>query len=43
MLTIYNSIGTSFVRSFQLNNKSLYLFEILLVDPLTLTIVFIIV
>jgi hypothetical protein len=45
MLTIYNPIGTSFMCGFQLNNKSLilYLFEIPLVDPLTLTIVFIIV
>jgi hypothetical protein len=34
MLTIYNPIGTSFVCGFQL-----YLFEIPLVDPLTLTII----
>jgi hypothetical protein len=42
MLTIYNPIGTSFVCGFQLSNKKefiLYLFEILIVDPLTLTIV----
>jgi len=45
MLTIYNPIGTSFVCGFQLSNKILilYLFEIPLVDPLTMTIVFIIV
>jgi len=46
MLTIYNSIGTSFVRGFQLSNKKefiLYLFEIPLVDPLILTFVSIIV
>ena len=50
MLTIYNEllmtnhqIGTSFVCGFQLSNKKsiLYLFEISLVDPLTLTFVFI--
>ena len=51
MLKIYNEllrinhpIGTSFVCGFQLINKKkfiLYLFLILLVDPLTLTIVFI--
>jgi len=42
MLIIYNPIGTFFVCSFQLSNKKefiLYLFEIPLVDPLTLTIV----
>ena len=41
MLTIYNPIGTSFVCGFQLSNKILilYLFEISLVDPLTLTII----
>jgi hypothetical protein len=42
MLTIYNPIGTSFVCGFQLSNKKefiLYLFEIPLADPLTLTIV----
>ena len=42
MLTIYNPIGTSFVCGFQLSNKKefiLYLFEISLVNPLTLTIV----
>jgi hypothetical protein len=42
MLIIYNPIGTSFVCGFQLSNKKefiLYLFEIPLVDPLTLTIV----
>jgi len=42
MLTIYNLIGTSFVCGFQLSNKKefiLYLFEIPLVDPLTLTII----
>jgi hypothetical protein len=42
MLTIYNLIGTSFVCVFQLRNKKifiLYLFEIPLVDPLTLTII----
>jgi len=45
MLTIYNLIGTSFVCGFQLNKKKfiLYLFEIPLVDPLTLTCVVIIV
>ena len=52
MLILYNEplminhlIGTSFVCSFLLNNKKslLYLFEISLVDPLTLTTVFIIV
>jgi hypothetical protein len=50
MLTIYNEllmtnhpIGTSFVCGFQLSNKKsiLYLFKISLVDPLTLTFVFI--
>jgi len=42
MLTIYNPIGTSFVCGFQLSNKKefiLYLFEIQLVDPLTLIII----
>ena len=42
MLTIYNPIGTSFMHGFQLSNKKsfiLYLFEIPLVDPLTLTII----
>jgi hypothetical protein len=42
MLTIYNLIGTSFVYGFQLSNKKslcINLFEILLVDPLTLTII----
>ena len=49
MLKIYNEllrinhpIGTSFVCGFQLINKKkfiLYLFLILLVDPLTLTII----
>jgi hypothetical protein len=53
MLIIYNEllmtnhpIGTSFVCGFQLSNKKkiiLYLFEIPLVDHLTLTTVFIIV
>ena len=44
-LTINHLIGTSFVCGFQLSNKKslLYLFEIPLVDPLTLTTVFIIV
>jgi len=40
MLIIYNPIGTFFVCGFQLRNKKefiLYLFEIPLVDPLTLT------
>jgi hypothetical protein len=42
MLTIYNPIGTSFMCGFQLSNKKkfiLYLIEIPLVDPLTLTII----
>jgi hypothetical protein len=42
MLKIYNPIGTFFVCGFQLSNKKslyIYLFEILLVDPLTLTII----
>jgi len=49
MLILYNEplminhlIGTSFVYGFQLSNKKefiIYLFEIPLVDPLTLTIV----
>jgi hypothetical protein len=44
MLTIYNLIGTSFVCGFQLNKEFiLYLFEIPLVDPLTLTFIVIIV
>jgi len=53
MLIIYNKLlmtnhpsGTSFVCGFQLSNKKkfiLYLFEIQLVDHLTLTTVFIIV
>jgi len=41
-LTINHPIGTSFVFGFQLSNKNefiLCLFEIPLVDPLTLTIV----
>ena len=45
LLTINHPIGTSFVCGFQLSNKKslLYLFKIPLVDPLTLTTVFIIV
>jgi len=42
MLTIYNPSGTSFVCGFQSSNKKsfiLYLFEIPLMDPLTLTII----
>jgi hypothetical protein len=42
LLTINYPIGTSFVFGFQLSNKNefiLCLFEIPLVDPLTLTIV----
>jgi len=41
MLISYNPIGTSFVCGFRLSNKKsiLYLFEILLVDPLTLIFV----
>ena len=42
MLTIYNLIGTFFVCGFQLSNKKefiLYLFEIPLVNHLTLTTV----
>jgi hypothetical protein len=38
MLTIYNSIGTSFVCGFQSTNKK-SLYEISLVNPLTLTII----
>ena len=44
ILRINHSIGTSFACGFQLINKKefiLYLFLILLVDPLTLTIAFI--
>jgi hypothetical protein len=44
-LTINHPIVTFFVCGFQLSNKNnlLYLFKIPLVDPLTLTTVFIIV
>jgi len=44
-LTINHPIVTFFVCGFQLSNKNnlLYLFKISLVDPLTLTTVFIIV